>query len=224
MAVQSDQYEIMSAVVFRLYTRHHLLTICPRTCTLPELSETELMFLCVKRFLDNIYHNGWDGYLSNTENEFGGFLVDALAAIGAHEMAAIAHEALWHEACFASLTEDEISQRKLKRPSDDAFFRCSDDLEELLFQFWRNHRDELPSAEPVTAEQANEFELERECLLDPERRSLPRFQCPRCRKIYISKKDDGECSRCRVHRIMHEACESRRNKSAAPDKQKESRG
>jgi hypothetical protein len=190
----------MGAIAFRLYRRHHLLSICPKTCTLPQLSDTELTFLCVSRFLDNIYHNGWSGYLANTDNEFGDFLPIALAAIGAHATAAIAYDALRQEAYLASLTEEEITRRNLKRPSDHPFFEQPDDLSVLLWQYWQAHKAELPYAEPVTAEEANEFELERECLLHPERQSLPRFRCPHCRKLYISDKDEGECPRCGLHR------------------------
>lgn len=199
-----QQYPVIAAVSQRLHMRHHLRFICPRTCTLPELSETELIVLCVARFLTNIYVNGWDGYLSNTENEFGDFLVVALEAIGAHDMAALAYEALQQEDLLASLGQEEVARRGLKHPNDHPFFECRDDLAALLFTFWKSHQNELPSAEPISPQEANEYELERECLATPELRSWPRFRCPHCQKRYISEKDRGECPECGIHRRLHE--------------------
>lgn len=188
-------------MAWRLLTRDHLVSLSPH-CKLPPLSQNELIFHCVTRFYQNIYINGWDGYLYNTDNEFGDFLPVALAAVGAHEFSQLAYEALQWEEYLDSLAPDAAPERSERRSNSDAFFECREDLADLLYQFWNARRSEFPSAEPVTNEEANAYELERECLNNPDLRNRPRFVCPKCNRTYISKKDDGECPRCAVHRMM----------------------
>ena len=198
----TEQAATISALEWRLNARHHLRSLFPRTCNLPDLSANELAFHCAARFYANIYINGWDGYQSNTENKFSEFTATALDTIGAHALAALARDALQREDVLASLSEEEIERRELKRPSSVPFFHCPDDLLSLLYQFWLEHKGEFPSAEPVTKLEANNFRLQREYLSQTERSALPRFVCPRCQQTYISETADRECVHCKLDRKL----------------------
>ena len=129
--------DIGSLLSVRQYNRRFL----PKQSGAAELSPTEFVVLAVYEFHRQLFINGFDGFVFNTDGAFTDFLPVALTAVGARRYALLARSA-WEargdtdgrfDARFFELIREE--------PYDD-----------LLLAYVEAHRAELPDPGLATRE------------------------------------------------------------------------
>jgi hypothetical protein len=129
----ADEREFLDRIGHLLLVRQYNRRCLPVQSGAVELSPIEFVFVSVYEFNRQLFINGFDGFVHNTDGEYTDFLPVALAAVGAPRYALLVRQA-WEQRAD---TEGRFDSR---------FFEMihEEDLDHLLLAYARRHKRDLP--------------------------------------------------------------------------------
>jgi hypothetical protein len=136
-----EQTQLLDRIGSLLLVRQYNRRFYPEQSGAVELSSTEFVVACMYEFDRQVFINGFDGFVHNTDGEFTDFLPVALAAIGAHRYSTLARLA-WE------------NRADTKGRFDHRFFELiqEEPYGELLIAYVERHLTELPDPALATPE------------------------------------------------------------------------
>jgi len=149
--VTDEQRALLDAIGMLLLVRQYNRRVYPEQSGAAELSPTEFVFVSVFEFNRQVFINGFDGFVSNTDAEYADFLPVALAAVGAPRYALLARIA-WER---REPTEGQFDKRFFDAVRDE-------DLDALLLAYAERNRDALPDPALWTPEYHQQWERDKE--------------------------------------------------------------
>ena len=104
------------------------------------LSDGEKIFLSMALLEGEVNNGGFDQFFFNTDDQWNDLLVSSAQAIKAFDIAQICEKALKIKAEYEGPEEGVIDQLD---ECDDAFYQSEDNIDSLLVQYAREHRDQF---------------------------------------------------------------------------------
>lgn len=128
-----EQEQLLDRIGSLLLVRQYNRRFLPEPSGAAELSPTEFVVACLYAFHRQVFINGFDGFVANTDDAFADYLPVALAAIGAHRHSLLAR--------FAWEDRAETHGR-----FDGRFFELirEEPYDELLIAYVERNRGQLP--------------------------------------------------------------------------------